>query len=84
MSSILFQFREPQRKSDKICGVSHLTMDEDLSPSFMKTYRIVLLDIINVRREVLKTMHRQDEYADHLIRAKERELDLEEARTRRT
>ena len=61
-----------------------LTVKEEVSPSFMKTYRAMLLEIIDVRRQVLKTMHINNEFADHLIRAKERELDLEEARTRRT
>lgn len=61
-----------------------LAKDEETSPAFMKTYRAMLLEIINIRRQILKGMHINDEYADHLIRAKERELDLEEARTRRT
>jgi hypothetical protein len=61
-----------------------LLADDDLPPSFMKTYRDMLLEIIRVRRDALKKMHRDNIFADHLIRAKERELDLEEARTRKT
>lgn len=56
----------------------------DVSPSFLKNYRQLLIEIINVKRTELNKMHKSKEYADHLIRAKERELDLEEARTRKT
>jgi CPA1 family monovalent cation:H+ antiporter len=56
----------------------------DVSPSFLKNYRQLLIEIINVKRNELNKMHKNKEYADHLIKAKERELDLEEARTRKT
>jgi CPA1 family monovalent cation:H+ antiporter len=56
---------------------------EDQMPAFIHDYRQMLLEIIEVRRAELKKMHRNKEFADHLIRARERELDLEEARTRK-
>ena len=79
-------FGRVKSRYDRMAEIANknLAADEDLSPSFMGTYRAMLLELINVRRELLKKMHKNDEYADHLIRAKERELDLEEARTRRT
>ena len=63
---------------------SNLPANQDAAPSFLKTYRQMLLEVIRVKREELNKMHKQKEYADHLIREKERELDLEEARTRKT
>lgn len=62
---------------------NHL-IEGETAPAFLKTYHEMLLETINVRREELKKMHRHKEFADHLIRARERELDLEEARIRRT
>lgn len=58
--------------------------ESDISPSFLKTYRQMLIEIIGVKRNELNKMHKSKAYADHLIKAKERELDLEEARTRKT
>lgn len=79
-------FGRVKSKYDRMVAIAekNLEADEDLSPSFMKSYRSMLLALIDVRREELKKMHRNNEYADHLIRAKERELDLEETRTRKT
>ena len=63
---------------------SNLKADNETSPSFLKTYRQMLLEVIRVKREELKKMHRGKEYSDQLLKAQERELDLEEARTRKT
>lgn len=63
---------------------SSLKAENETSPSFLKTYRQMLLEVIRVKREELKKMHRKKEYSDQLIKAQERELDLEEARTRKT
>jgi Na+/H+ antiporter len=62
----------------------NISADGDIAPSFLKTYRQLLLEIINIKRNELNKMHKGKQYADHLIKAKERELDLEEARTRKT
>jgi CPA1 family monovalent cation:H+ antiporter len=50
------------------------------APAFLPTYRQMLLDIISVKRKELKDMHRDKSYPDELLRNKEWELDLEEAR----
>ncbi|UOE47492.1 hypothetical protein MTO98_24085 [Mucilaginibacter sp. SMC90] len=42
----------------------------------------MLLEIIGVRRNEFKLMHRNQEFTDELIRAKERELDIEEGEER--
>lgn len=51
--------------------------DED---DFLPRYRNMLLELVTVRRESLKRLRHEKLYADELIRNKERELDLEEAR----
>lgn len=48
-----------------------------------KTNQEMLLEIIDVRRKELKQMHRDHEFTDELLRAKERELDIEEAGVRK-
>jgi len=54
----------------------------EANPSFLVNYRKMLLEIIEVRRKELALMRRDKLYPDHLIRNKEQELDLEEARMR--
>ncbi len=52
-------------------------------PSFMPRYRKFLLELVDIRRKELNTMRHEKKYTDELIRKKEFELDLEEARLRR-
>ncbi|HEY0244850.1 MAG TPA: Na+/H+ antiporter [Mucilaginibacter sp.] len=80
---VFSRVKERYERMAEIAG-NNLSADGDISPSFLKTYRQMLLEIIDVRRNELKKMHKSKEYGDHLIRAKERELDLEEARMRKT
>lgn len=56
--------------------------EEDRSFGLPK-YRKMLLDLVAVRRKELAKMHHEKEYTDRLIRKKQNELDLEEARLRR-
>lgn len=79
-------FSRVKEKYERMADIAgkNLSTDEDTSPSFLRTYRQMLLEIIGVRRNVLNKMHKEKEYPDHLIRVKERELDLEETRIRRT
>ncbi|MFT3826187.1 MAG: Na+/H+ antiporter [Chitinophagaceae bacterium] len=51
--------------------------------SYIPRYREMLLGLVDVRRTELERMRRNKEYNDELIRNKEYELDLEEARLRR-
>jgi len=55
---------------------------ESVDNSFMPKYRQMLLDIIAVKRVHLQRLKREQLYSDEMIRVKERELDLEEARLR--
>lgn len=50
---------------------------------FLPKYRQMLLDAVHVRRAELNKMTRSREFPDELIRKRETELDLEEARLRK-
>jgi Na+/H+ antiporter len=56
------------------------TVDE--SQSFLPNYRQMLLELVDVRRRELIRFRRSNAFSDELIRERERELDLEEARLR--
>lgn len=55
----------------------------DVNPAFLPRYRQLLLELVRVQRRELLHMRRDNEYSDELLRNKEFELDLEEARFRR-
>jgi CPA1 family monovalent cation:H+ antiporter len=77
-------FRRVKEKYERMAEIAEKQLNgEGQIPAFIQDYRQMLLEIIEVRRGELKKMHRNKEFADHLIRARERELDLEEARTRK-
>ena len=49
-------------------------------PDFMPAFRKLLLEVVHVQRQELLRLRNGDEYSDELLRGKELELDLEEAR----
>ena len=53
---------------------------EESRPEFLTTYRKMLLEIVAVRREEIVRLRREKTFSDELLREKEHELDLEEAR----
>jgi len=55
----------------------------DKQPSFLPKYRQMLLELVNTRRKALSRMRHENQYSEELLRNKEFELDLEEARLRR-
>lgn len=58
--------------------------DEDPGPpaAFLPRYRKMLLELVDVRRKELKNLRKEKIYSDELLRSREHELDLEEARLR--
>lgn len=56
---------------------------EGKPPAYLPRYRKLLLELVNIQRQELSRMRRDNEYSDELLRNKENELDLEEARFRR-
>ena len=58
--------------------------DEDgKTPGFLQQYRRLLLELVSIQRQELSRMRRDNEYSEEVLRNKENELDLEEARFRR-
>jgi len=57
---------------------------KELSPSFLPRYRQLLLELVAVQRRELSQMRHDKIFSDELLRSKEFELDLEEARFRKT
>lgn len=49
---------------------------------FLPKYRNMLVEIIGIKRDELQKLRRERIYSDEILRARERELDFEEARLR--
>ena len=56
---------------------------EDMSPAFLPRYRQLLLELVQAQRKELIQMRHDKLFSEELLRSKEFELDLEEARFRR-
>lgn len=54
--------------------------DQAEKASFLPRYRVMLLELISVRRKELQKLRHEKLYSDELLNNKEWELDLEEAR----
>jgi hypothetical protein len=52
-------------------------------PAYLPRYRKLLPELVNVQRQELSRMRRDNEYSEELLRNKETELGLEEAHFRR-
>lgn len=50
---------------------------------FLPQYRRLLIELVDVQRQELAKMRRDNQFSDEILRNKETELDLEEARYRR-
>jgi CPA1 family monovalent cation:H+ antiporter len=56
---------------------------EAASPDYLPRYRRLLLELVNIQRQELSRMRKDHEFSEEVLRNKENELDLEEARFRR-
>jgi Na+/H+ antiporter len=56
---------------------------DDGQPDFLPRYRSLLLELVNIQRQELSRMRRENQFTEEVLRSKETELDLEEARYRR-
>jgi len=56
---------------------------KEISPTFLPRYRQLLLELVAVQRRELSQMRHDNLFSEELLRSKEFELDLEEARFRR-
>jgi CPA1 family monovalent cation:H+ antiporter len=55
----------------------------EVVPTFLPRYRQLLLELVKIQRQEVSHMRRDNQYEEELLRNKEYELDLEEARFRR-
>lgn len=56
--------------------------NETAKPDFLPKYRNMLVEIVSVKRQELQKLKREQIYSDEILKAREWELDLEEARLR--
>jgi len=64
---------------------SRLKMEEEgeKAAKFLPQYRRLLIELVDVQRQELAKMRRDNLFSEEILRSKETELDLEEARYRR-
>jgi monovalent cation/hydrogen antiporter len=55
----------------------------EIAPTFLPRYRQLLLELVKIQRQELTQMRRDNLFSEEMLRSKEFELDLEEARFRR-
>jgi len=53
---------------------------DEAETNFLPKYRQMLIELVHIRRRELNLFRHTGEYSEELIRERERELDLEEAR----
>ncbi|MNL38440.1 hypothetical protein D3C87_1606530 [compost metagenome] len=80
-------FRLLKERYEKIIEMSDyklLHSDDDTSVSYVRKYRTMLLEIIDVKRDEILKLREERTCSNEVIKTKEHELDLEEARLRRS
>ena len=77
-------FRRLKERYERMIAIANkkLLNEEEgaATPGFLPRYRSMLIEIVGVRRKELQKLRQEGKYADELLRSKEWELDLEEAR----
>ncbi len=75
------RLKERYERMIEITGKRLLKEEETVSKaSFLPRYRHMLIEIVSVRRKEIQKMRSERTYSEELLRNKEWELDLEEAR----
>jgi monovalent cation/hydrogen antiporter len=74
--------KERYERMADLAAQKKVKMGDKSSVSFLPKYRQMLLELVAVRRRELSKMKKEKQFDDELLRAKEQELDLEEARLR--
>ena len=68
---------------DRMIEVAKRKNNEQNEESFLSEYRQMLIELVNIRRRELMYMRYKGEFSEELIREREWELDLEEARLKK-
>lgn len=74
--------KDRYEKIIELADTRYLDVDNNATIGFARAYRKMLVEIVGIKREEIKKIRRDQICSDELIRVKERELDLEEARLR--
>ncbi|HXO76475.1 MAG TPA: hypothetical protein VN824_14580, partial [Puia sp.] len=78
-------FNRLKARYERMVNITSKRLEEEggeVTPEFLPRYRQLLLELVGVQRQELLQMRRVNEYPEDLLRSKEFELDLEEARFR--
>jgi hypothetical protein len=77
-------FRRLKERYERMIEIvnKRLLKEEDAasSASFLPRYRRMLIEIVSVRRKELQKLRSENIFSEELLKSKEWELDLEEAR----
>jgi monovalent cation/hydrogen antiporter len=86
-SSTIEAFSQLKARYERMASVADKQLKKDggdgAPPDYLPRYRKLLLELVTVQRQELSQMRRDIEFPDEVLRNKETELDLEEARLRR-
>jgi CPA1 family monovalent cation:H+ antiporter len=86
-SSSIDVFRRIKGRYERMVEISNKKLNAEEGteklPSFMPKYRRMLIELVDTRRKELSQMRHDGQYSEELLRNKEYELDLEEARLNR-
>ena len=80
-------FGQLKARYERMASVADKLLKKDggdgAPPDYLPRYRKLLLELVTVQRQELSRLRRDNEFSDEVLRNKENELDLEEARLRR-
>jgi Na+/H+ antiporter len=87
-SGTIEAFNRLKNRYERMAAItsSRLKMEgenDGTADKFLPRYRRLLIELVDVQRQELARMRRDNEYSEEVLRNKETELDLEEARYRR-
>jgi monovalent cation/hydrogen antiporter len=77
-------FRQLKARYERVADIAGRQIgsedQRENEPDFMPVFRKLLLEVVDIQRQELLRLRNSDEFSDELLREKEFELDLEEAR----
>jgi len=80
-------FNRLKERYERMIEITNKKLEKDegkeLAPAFLPRYRQLLLELVKIQRQELSQMRHDNLFSEELLRSKEFELDLEEARFRR-
>lgn len=81
-STTIDAFIRLRQRYERMVRITEQRKEKDDTPTFLPRYRQLLLELVDIQRKELVNLRRDDTFPEELLRNKELELDLEEARFR--